>query len=110
VRGYLVYGDYSTPNPPRRVIDAVSSGQVDTAIAWGPLAGYFAKQSTVPLEVTPVGPHRDGPALPFEFDIAMGVRRGDNALHDALDRVLARRAAQIRQILERFGVPLLGQP
>jgi len=109
VRGYLVYGDYSTPNPPRRVIDAVSSGQVDTAIVWGPLAGYFAKQSPVPLELAPVTPHRDGPALPFEFDIAMGVRRGDDALRDALDRVLARRALEIRQILERFGVPLVSR-
>jgi mxaJ protein len=109
VRGYLVYGDYSMPNPPRRVIDAVSSGQVDTAIVWGPLAGYFAKESRVPLDVVAVTPQRDGPALPFVFDIAMGVRRGDTALHDALDRVLARRAPEIRQILERFGVPLVAR-
>ena len=109
VRGYLVYGDYSTPNPPRQVIDAVSDGEVDVAIAWGPLAGYFAQQSSVPLDVSPVLPARADPALPFAFDISMGVRRGDTALHDALDRVLASRAPEIRQILRRFGVPLLAR-
>jgi len=107
VHGYLVYGDYSTPDPPRRVVDAVASGEIDTAIAWGPLAGYFARRARVPLEVESVVPERDGPALPFAFDIAMAVRRGDRALHDSLDAVIARRAADIRTILKRFDVPLV---
>jgi mxaJ protein len=109
VRGYLVYGDYSKPDPPRRVIDAVASGEVDTAIAWGPLAGYFAARSATPLDLVPIAPERDGPGLSFAFDIAMAVRRRDTALHDALDAVLARRAREIRAILEKFGVPLLAQ-
>src|SRR5829696_6870562 len=48
VRGYSVYGNYRSPNPPAALIAAVSNGDVDVAIAWGPLAGYFARTSKVP--------------------------------------------------------------
>jgi mxaJ protein len=107
VHGYLVYGDYSTPDPPRRVIDAVANGDVETAIAWGPMAGYFAARAPARLTVVPVSPEDDGPGLQFTFDIAMAVRRGDAALAAALDRVIDRRRQQIEAILHRYHVPLV---
>ena len=42
VVGYSVLGDYSRPNPPARIVEAVAAGDVDVALVWGPLAGYFA--------------------------------------------------------------------
>ncbi len=54
VSGFMIYGDYAKPNPPARLIEAVESGQVDVAAVWGPLGGYFAKMSPVPLTVTPI--------------------------------------------------------
>ena len=45
VRGYTVYGDYSQPNPPARIVEAVAAATVDVAVVWGPLAGYFAARS-----------------------------------------------------------------
>ena len=105
VRGYSVYGDYRQPNPPARIIDAVVKGDVDVAIAWGPLAGYFAQQAPVALEITPVSPQIDLPYLPFVFDISMGVRRGDNALRDQLNAIIARRRDEIDRILTQYGVP-----
>jgi mxaJ protein len=105
VRGYSVYGDYRQPNPPARIIDALVKGDVDLAIAWGPLAGYFAKQAAVPLEITPVSPQIDLPFLPFVFDISMGVRRGDNALRDQLNAIIIRRRGEIDRILDQYGVP-----
>ena len=106
VRGFMVYGDNSKPDPQRAVVDAVARGDVDVAIVWGPIAGYYAKQARVPLSLRPVTPDRDGPLLPFAFDIAMAVRRDDGALHDAIDRAIARRAADIRRVLDQYGVPL----
>src|SRR4051794_13976757 len=91
VKGYTVYGDYSQPNPPARIIEAVSDRHVDLAIVWGPLAGYFAKQQRVPMEITPVSPQIDTPFLPFVYDISMGVRRDDQQLHDQLDQILERK-------------------
>ena len=103
VVGYDTF--YSRENPPSRIIDAVASGEIDVAIVWGPAAGYFAKQQPVPLELVPV-PSVKGD-LPFTFDISMGVREGDEELKAQLEKVLDRKQAEIRKILEDYGVPLM---
>jgi quinoprotein dehydrogenase-associated probable ABC transporter substrate-binding protein len=107
VRGYNVQGDYRQASPPARLIDAVAKGDVDIAVAWGPLAGYYASREPVALDVVPVSPQLDPPALPFTFSIAMGVRRADRALRDTLNAILTRRSASIDSLLTAYGVPLL---
>lgn len=107
VKGYSLYGDYRQPNPPARVIDAVASGDVDIAIAWGPLAGYFARHEPVAIDITPVSPQIDLPFLPFVFDISMGVRRGHDGLRDQLNAIITRRKPEIDAILDDYGVPRL---
>jgi len=105
VKGFTLYGDYSQKDPPARIVDAVAKGDIDLAIVWGPLAGYFAKQSRVPMEVVPVSPQIDQPFLPFVFDISMGVRRGDQELRDQLDQFLEKRRPEIERILQDYKVP-----
>jgi mxaJ protein len=105
VKGFTVYGDYSQPNPPARIVDAVAKGDVDVAIVWGPLAGYFAKQARVAMEVVPVSPQIDQPFLPFVFDISMGVRRDDPQFKDQVEQVLDKRRSEIDQILREYAVP-----
>ncbi len=105
VKGYTVYADYRQPNPPARIIDAVANGDVDVAVAWGPLAGYFAQRETVPLDVRPVSPQIDLPFLPFVFDISMGVRRGNDALREQLNGIIERRRPEIDRILADYAVP-----
>lgn len=107
VVGYSVFGDYSEENPPARIIDAVAAREVDLAIAWGPLAGYFAKHSGVALELTPVSPAVDPPALRFTFDISVGVREGDDAFKRELEAVLERKRDEIGRVLVQYGVPLV---
>jgi mxaJ protein len=110
VRGYTVLGDYREPNPPSRIVRAVADREVDVAVVWGPLAGWFAKRSRVPLRVAPVSPEVDVPYLPFVFDIAMGVRHGETALRDSLDAVIHRRQRDIDRILADYGVPRADTP
>jgi len=107
VRGYLVYGDYSKPDPQRDVVDAVADGRVDVAVVWGPLAGYYGRREPAAIDVVLVSPGHDDASLAFAFDIAMGVRREDKALRLALDAVVVHRAPEIRRILTSYGVPLL---
>lgn len=104
VRGYMVYGDYSKPSPSANIIDAVERKEVDVAVVWGPLAGYFARRHAG-LEVVPVSPQIDLPFLPFVYDISMGVRRGDNAFRDEIEGAIERRRAEIEKILDEYGVP-----
>jgi mxaJ protein len=104
VVGFTLYGDYSQRNPPARVIDAVANGDVDIAIAWGPLAGYFAKNSKIPLEITPVTPEQDGP-LRFAFDVSLGVRKKDPELRDRLELFLTNHREAINGILDSYNIP-----
>ncbi len=108
VRGYSVYGDYKSPNPPAELIRAVERGEIDVAVAWGPLAGYFARRSSVPLQLTRVTPDEE-PPFPFVFDMAMGVARSNSALKDELNRVLADNKAAIDAILRDYAVPVVDE-
>jgi quinoprotein dehydrogenase-associated probable ABC transporter substrate-binding protein len=103
--GFSIFGNLNEKNPPAELIKAVADGKVDVAVAWGPLAGYFIRQSRVPLEITPIDGDPTLPNLPFHFDIAIGVREGDQALKQSLDAELVRRRAAIHKILNSYGIP-----
>ncbi len=102
--GFSLFGEYGEENPPRKIVDAVAHGDVDIAIVWGPFAGYFAKQEQVALDIVPVSPAMFL-AVPFTYDISMGVRKGNDALKEQLDGVLEGESAAIQQILVQYGVP-----
>lgn len=107
VRGYMLYGDYREPNPPVQIIDAVARGEVDVALVWGPLAGYFAAKSPVPLRLEPVTPWMADMQWPMQFDISVGVQKNNQRLLKEIDRSLSRRAADIKRLLERYRVPVI---
>ena len=106
--GYSIYGNFKDPNPPARLIDAVARGDVDLAIAWGPLAGYFAAKEPARLAVSPLPAVDPRTGLRFEFPIAVGVRKGDPALRNDIQRVLDERSSAVDEILVRYGVIMLG--
>ncbi len=105
--GYSLYGDPLSQNPSANIITAVARGDVDIAVAWGPLAGYFARTSTVPLRITPIDRSSSPAAIPVAFNISMGVMAGNAALRDQLDQFIVRRRPEIRELLLSYGVPLL---
>ena len=105
--GFRVVGDYAEQNPPARIIDAVATGRVDVAIAWGPMAGFFAKKAPEPIEVIPLVQEVDPPGLRFAFDISLAVRKGDEPLKEQLDGILVRRKPSIDSLLDAYGVPVL---
>ena len=101
--GYSTF--YTEDDRPEDIINAVVDKEVDIAIVWGPVAGYFARTAKAPLIITPL-PERDSLSdFPFQFDIAMGVRRRDRALRDSLNVLLERKRPEIQAILEQYGVP-----
>jgi mxaJ protein len=102
--GYSVYGDYRSNSPPSRIVKAVIDGDVDVAVVWGPLAGFFAAQQREPLEVVPV-PSAVDSGLPMVYAISMAVRRSDTARLAQLNDFLRRRQRDIDRILDEYHVP-----
>jgi quinoprotein dehydrogenase-associated probable ABC transporter substrate-binding protein len=108
LKGYSTFFDQNTR--PEDIIKAVASKDVDIAIAWGPLAGYFAKQSSVPL-VLKLLPASDSLSdFPFQYNIGIAVRRRDKEFRDSLQAVLDRKKPEIEAILKQYAVPLLPIP
>ena len=98
---------YSELDRPEDIIKAVADKKVDASIVWGPLAGYFAARSPVPLVVQPLTEYDSVAGLPFAFNMAMGVRRRDRELRDSLNHLLDRKGPEIQAIMNKYGVPLL---
>jgi mxaJ protein len=105
VRGFMLYGDYRQPNPPAAIVRAVASGEIDVGLVWGPLAGFFAARSPVPLRTEPVTPWLDDTSWPMVYDISVGVQRGNTRLLSEVDHVLADRHGEIEALLDRYHVP-----
>jgi mxaJ protein len=105
VRGYTLYGDYREQSPPARILDAVRSNEIDVAVVWGPLAGYFAGKDRGAFEITPVSPQIDRQNLPFVYDISIGIRRGEDDLKARIEDVLSRKRQEIDRILDAYHVP-----
>ena len=86
----------------KRIVDALAGGVLDVGIVWSPQPGYFIAQRDLALDVVPIRRGIDDP--PFDFAIAMGVRRDDVALRDALNRSLVRLAPAIDAVLHDYAV------
>jgi mxaJ protein len=110
VTGYSIYTDYREPNPPARIVDAVVNGEVDVAIVWGPLAGYFAKHSSTPLSIAPLTPQLEPDGVPLAFDICVGVKRSKKELKEQVSHALQKHRAEVERILSDYGVPIVEAP
>ena len=109
VRGFMLYGDYAKANPPAEIVRAVERGDVDVALVWGPLAGYFAARSPAPLRLEPVTPWLADMQWPMQFDISVGVQKDDQNLLKQVDEVLAKRKGEIAKLLAAYHVPVVEQ-
>jgi quinoprotein dehydrogenase-associated probable ABC transporter substrate-binding protein len=89
------------------MIGDLLSSQIDAAILWGPMAGFYAKRANPPLHVTPLVKETTGPRLVFR--IGMGVRQADQNWKRLLNRLTQENQPAINKILLDFGVPLLDE-
>lgn len=104
VRGYSVLGDYGDEVPAANIVKALEHDEIDVALVWGPLAGYFARDQARGLRLIET-PAQDG-ALPMRFEMSMGTRHPDKELRARLEAFLTRRRSEIQALLKRYGVPL----
>lgn len=89
------------------MIKDLTAGDIDAAVLWGPIAGFYARNANPPLHVTLLLKETTGPRLVYR--IGMGVRAADQNWKRMLNRLIQENQPQIDKILLEFGVPLLDE-
>ena len=107
LRPYHLMVDTRFASSGRQMVEDVAAGAIDVGVLWGPIAGYWAKRQSVPLEVTPVTGESVGARL--DFRITMGLRRNEPEWKRVLNDFIAEHKAEIQAILLDYGVPLLDE-
>ena len=107
VTPYALVVDTRYVSPGRDMIEDVAAGKIDVGVLWGPIAGYWAKQASVPLEVIALSGENEAARL--DFRIAMGLRRNEPEWKQVLNDFIAKHQAEIQAILLEYGVPLLDE-
>ena len=88
------------------IVEHLLKGEVDAAIVWGPVAGYYAKHAAgTPLVLLPLQAVDD--QHPTAFSMGMGLRYGEPKWKATLQKLIDDNRSDIVAILKDFGIPLL---
>lgn len=85
----------------------LEAGEIDAAILWGPIAGYYAKNAKSPMSLVLLTHEKGGSRMTYR--ITMGVRPSDQEWKRQLNELIAANEAEINAILLEFGIPLLDE-
>ena len=91
-----------------RMVTEVAANKADVAVAFAPDVARYVKESSTPLRMTLVPDdtvRSDGQRMPQSYDQSMGVRKGDEALREALNAGIEKAKPKIEAILKDEGVP-----
>jgi quinoprotein dehydrogenase-associated probable ABC transporter substrate-binding protein len=105
VRPYDLYVDTRVQTPGKDMINDLAKKEIDVALLWGPIAGYFAAQHGDELKVTPL--INEAKKNRMEFYITLAVRPGENKWKNDLNTLLRDNKAEIDRILRDYHVPTL---
>jgi quinoprotein dehydrogenase-associated probable ABC transporter substrate-binding protein len=97
----------SASNAAMDMIDQLASGELDAALLWGPVGGYYAERASVPLKLVPLVKENAGPST--IYGITMGVRPNEPQWKHTINKLLADNQREINVILERYAVPLMDE-
>jgi hypothetical protein len=86
-----------------RIVEAVANKDVDVAILWGPIAGYHAGVSDVPMTVQPLNELGEA----FIFSFSMGTRYQDKSWNSLLNKFIDKRRDDINAIMAEYYFPSL---
>lgn len=109
IRVYRSYNRHSEENPAKTLIGALERDEVDIAIGWGPVMGYFAARSRRSLTVQAVMDDPAHPTIAMSYPIAIAVPPGHRKLRTDLNTFIARHRDSIQQLLTDYHVPYQGE-
>jgi quinoprotein dehydrogenase-associated probable ABC transporter substrate-binding protein len=106
-RPYPLTVDRRFEAPIEKMIADIVSGEIDAGVLWGPIGGYYAKKSQIPLRIIPLVHESKGPRMSFR--ITMGVRLNEQDWKRQINELIAKKQNEINAILLDYGVPLLDE-
>jgi quinoprotein dehydrogenase-associated probable ABC transporter substrate-binding protein len=106
VKPYPLMVDTRVESSGAAMIHDLEKGEIDVALLWGPIAGYYAKRSSEKLNVTLLP---ETPGARMAFRIGFGVRHSDQNWKRELNTLIAQNKSEIERILLDYGVPLLDE-
>jgi quinoprotein dehydrogenase-associated probable ABC transporter substrate-binding protein/PQQ-dependent catabolism-associated CXXCW motif protein len=104
-RSYHLMVDTRFYGPGRDMVADLAAGEIDVALIWGPIAGYWASKQSEPI--TLVRLRSDRPGRRLDFRISMGIRQNEPDWKRQINDLIRELQPEITAILERYGVPLL---
>jgi quinoprotein dehydrogenase-associated probable ABC transporter substrate-binding protein len=107
IKSYPLFVDTRFDSPTHDMMDDLDKGEIDVALLWGPIAGYYALRAKTPTTVVPLLKEQNGPRLVHR--IVMGVRHSDQNWKRALNKLISENQGEIQTILRSYGVPLLDE-
>jgi mxaJ protein len=96
-----------------KLVNEVASGKAEVAVLWGPAAARYVKSASTPLTMTVIPDNNkrsDGEKVGFHYSTAIGVRKGEVALLEQLNKLIRDKQDEIAELLEAEGIPLLDEP
>ncbi len=106
VKPYALMVDTRVESSTAQMIQDLEKGDIDVALLWGPIAGYYAKKSSARLVVTPLP---ETPGARMAFRIAFGVRHSDQNWKRELNTLISQNKSEIDTILADYGVPMIDE-
>ena len=104
---FEVNADESAAKTTMTIIGEIASGELDAALLWGPVGGYYAERAGVPLKLVPLVKENAGPST--IYGITMGVRPNEPQWKHTINKLIAENQGEINVILEGYNVPLLDE-
>jgi quinoprotein dehydrogenase-associated probable ABC transporter substrate-binding protein len=104
VKPYALMVDTRFESSSAAMIADLEKGDIDIAILWGPIAGYYAKKAGDALRVAPIG---DEKGAAMSFRIGFGVRHSDQNWKRELNQFISKNEPALQKILADYGVPLI---
>jgi quinoprotein dehydrogenase-associated probable ABC transporter substrate-binding protein len=107
IKSYALVVDTRFDSPTHEMMDDLERGEIDVALLWGPIAGYYATKAKTPTAVVPLV--KDQGDTRMVYRIVMGVRHSDQNWKRDLNKLISANQAEIQAILRSYGVPLLDE-
>jgi mxaJ protein len=105
-RPYRIQRDLT--RSPGEPVEDVISGKIDVAIMWGPLGGYYARQSDVDLVVVEIPEYSTGNKKlqgKTYWNISAGVRKREVERREMVEGAIFRNLDKIYAIMDEYGIP-----